>query len=125
MILIILPINRKANHLSKLNVLSLNCCSLRSQSKRAPLQATAQEHQADIIIGCESHIDNKYSTAVIRKDHCNEGGGVFLAAKCNLCLLEQPTLHSDAEIVWAKLCIDKHKPIYIRMLILQATYVCT
>ena len=55
----------------------------------------------------------------------NKGGGVFLAAKCNLCLLEQPTLHGDAEMVWAKLFIDKHKPIYIRMLILQATYVCT
>ena len=27
---------------------------------------------------------------------------MFLAVKCNLCLLEEPTLHDDAEIVWAK-----------------------
>ena len=70
-----------------LKVISLNCCSLRSLEKRARLQAIVEEHKPDIIIGCETHLDESYSSAevfprnfaIIRKDCCFGGGGIFLA----------------------------------------------
>ena len=67
----------------KLILLTLNCCSIRSQSRRALLQTIIEEHQADIVVGCESHLDDTYLTQekflfgyrVIRKDHNSGGGG--------------------------------------------------
>ena len=69
-----------------LSILSLNYCSVRSQSRGALLQSIMEEHQADIVIGCESHLDNSFSNqeifppqyVVMRKDRCIGGGGVFL-----------------------------------------------
>jgi len=105
----------------KLSVLTLNCRSIRSQSRRALLQAIIEEHQADIVVGCESHLDDTYLTqeifpsgyGVIRKDRNSSGGGVFLAIRNNLLFLEEPIFHGDTEMVWVKLCLDKSKPIYI------------
>ena len=45
------------------------------------------EHKPDIIIGCETHLDETYTSSevfpqsysIIRKDRCCGGGGVFLA----------------------------------------------
>ena len=83
--------------IDKLSVLSLNCRSVRSQSKRALLQSIMEEHQADIVIGCESHLDDSFSNQeifppqydVIRKDSCISGGGVFLALKNHLTYVEE------------------------------------
>ena len=55
-----------------------------------------------IVIGCESHLDNSFSSqeifppqyVVMRKDHCIGGGGVFLALKNHL---------TFAEMAWVKL----------------------
>ena len=33
---------------------------MRSQSRRALLQSIMEEHQADIVIGCESHLVNSF-----------------------------------------------------------------
>ena len=43
--------------LTSLKVISLNCCSLRSLGKRAVLKAMVDEYKPDIIIGCETHLD--------------------------------------------------------------------
>ena len=41
------------------------------------------------------------------------GGGVFIAFKSNIPLIEEPSLSSDAEVVWAKLCISNSKPVFV------------
>ena len=87
------------------------------------MQAFINEHSADIIIGCEFHLNSTYSYpevfptnfTVIRKDR-NEGGGgggVFIAFKSNIPLIEESSLSSDAELVWAKLCISNSKPVFV------------
>ena len=115
--------NTKKNKLKidKLSILSLNCRSVRSQSRRALLQSIIEEYQADIVIGCESHLDDSFSSreifpsqyAVMRKDRCIGGGGVFLALKSHLTFVEEPSFHGNAEMVWVKLCLNKSKPIYV------------
>ena len=80
----------------KLSLLSLNCCSVRSQSKTALLQSLIKEHQAYIVIGCELHLDNSFSTQeifpsqyiVMRKDQRVSSGGVFLALRNNLTFVD-------------------------------------
>jgi len=74
------------NKKSYLTFLSLNCCSLRSNSKRASFLAIIEEHHPDIVCGCESHLDNTYHASeifpdaynVYRKDRVEGGGGVFI-----------------------------------------------
>ena len=65
----------------------LSQCKESIYCRRALLQAIVEEHQVDIVIGCESHLDDTYLTqeefpsdyGVIRKDRNSSGGGVFLA----------------------------------------------
>jgi len=45
--------NSKNFNSTKLKILSLNCCSLRSPGKRAQFQTLIDEHNPDIICGCE------------------------------------------------------------------------
>ena len=67
-----------------IKVISVNCCSLRSSSRRARLSGLIHEHEPDIIVGCESHLDNSYLSSEIfpagfniyRKDR-TAGGGVY------------------------------------------------
>ena len=88
----------------KLLILSLNCHSVRSQSKTVLLQSIIEEHQADIVIGCESYLDNSFSSqeifpsqyVVVRKDCCVGCGGVFLALRNNLTCVEEPSFHGNA-----------------------------
>ena len=76
---------------SYLTFVSLNCCSLRSNSKRISFLAIIEEHHPDIVCGCESHLNNTYHTSeifpasynVYRKD-CVEGGGVFICVRKSL-----------------------------------------
>ena len=73
-----------------------------------------EEHQADIVIGCESHLDNSFSNqeifppqyVVMGKDCCIGGGGVFLALKNHLSFVDEPNFHGNAEMVWVKLCLN-------------------
>ena len=66
-----------------LKVISLNCCSLRSLGKRAALKAMVDEHKPDLIMGCETHLDETYTNSevfpqgysIIRKD-VMEGRGI-------------------------------------------------
>jgi len=72
-----------------------------------------EEIQADIVVGCESHLDNSFSNfeifppqyIVVRKDRCIRGGGVFLALKSHLTFVEEPSFYGNAEMVWVKLCL--------------------
>jgi len=106
---------------SDLCVLSLNCCSIRSQAKQGLLHAIIYEHRADIIIGCESHLNSTYLSSGIfpplfnafKKDHSKGSGGVFIAYSGTIPILEEPLFNEDAEMIWAKLCIRNSKPIHI------------
>ena len=61
------------------------------------------EYSPDIIIGCESQIDNSYSSAevfppgycVFRKDRCEGAGGVFICIKENLSVSTISSLDTD------------------------------
>ena len=78
-----------------MNILSLNCCSICSVSKQGRLFALIEEHNVDIIIGCESHIDQSFLSSevfppnftVYRKDR-TIGGGVFLCVSDYLDVME-------------------------------------
>ena len=90
----------------KLRIMSVNCCSLRSQSKRARLSGLITEHQPDIILGCESHFDNSFVSSgvfpdgfnISRKDRSIGGGGVFVAVSSRLAMCDEPLLDADTEL---------------------------
>lgn len=79
-----------------------NCCSLRSLSRRARLCSLLQEHEPNVIVGSESHLDDSYLSSEIfpagfniyRKDRTAGSGGVFLGIKDTLVATEEPTLNS-------------------------------
>ena len=86
--------NQSVTHSNHNNTvkLSLNCCSIHSINQRAKFHGLVQEHQLDVIIGCESQIDQSYNSSevfpkgyhVFRKGRCEGGGGVFTLSKMNL-----------------------------------------
>jgi len=49
--------NNITNSIYKLKLISLNCCSLRNQSKHNHLAAMLSDYDADIVLGWEFHID--------------------------------------------------------------------
>ena len=115
--------DNKTYDFTGLKVISFNCQSIQSTTRRARLRALrlVYKHSSDIIIGCESQIDNSYSSAevflpgycVFRKDRCEGAGGVFICIKENLSASAIPSLDTDAEIIWAKIDISKRNPIFI------------
>ena len=75
------------------------------------------------IFGSESHLDHTYFSSeifpdnflAIRKDRIIVGGGgVFIAFKKHLALIEQPSLSGEAEMIWAKFQVDN-----------KVTYLCS
>ena len=104
-----------------LKIMSLNCCSLRSLPKRNQLGALLSNHDIDIVFGCESHIDQSFSSSeilpknykIIRKDRSLGGGGVFIGFKDYPNISEVPELAAEAEMIWAKLSTPKQKPLYL------------
>jgi len=71
-------------NLDEIKVIRINCCSLRSLSRRARLCGLIHEHKPDIIVGCKSHLDDSYTSSetfpvgynVYKKDRA-VGGGVY------------------------------------------------
>ena len=103
-----------------LTVLSLNCRSIRSLEKRSKLLALIYEHNAEVI-GCESHLDHTYLTSeefprdftIIRKDRVIGGGGVFIAFRNHLTLIEQLSPPGEAEMILAKFQTNNKKVIHL------------
>ena len=101
--------------------MSLNCCSIRSIARRARFHALVHEHLPDIILGCESQIDQSYSSTevfpagycVLRKDCYNGAGGVFICVKDTLSMSAVPSLDTSAELVWAKISLPNKNPVFI------------
>ena len=43
-----------------LKIISLNCCSICSQTKRTSVATILYSHDVDIVLGCKSHLDPSY-----------------------------------------------------------------
>ena len=99
----------------------INCNGLKSNNKQAVFRAALDQHDPDIVFGCESKIDQGISTysifpenfSVYRKDRDSNGGGVFIATKDTLISADLPDTNSDCEIVWASLQFASSKPLYL------------
>ena len=118
------PFINHTNETHFLKLLNINCRSLRSLCKRNQLASILSHHNIDIILGCESHIDESFLSAeilpntykIIRKDRSLGGGGVVIGFKNSLQLSEVTTLtscESDAEKIWGKLHMHNQKPLHI------------
>ena len=98
----------------------INCNSLKSCKKQADFKAAVTNHNPDIILGCESKIDEDIATysfiqpnyTVYRKDRNQNGGGVFIAVKDTL-ISSNVDVNSDGEIIWATLQFAHSKPLFI------------
>ena len=72
----------------------------------------------DIIIGCETHLDEMYTSSemfpqgfsIIRKDRCYGGGGVFLAISQSISYFNV-MMTTIAEMIWAKITPSHGEPI--------------
>ena len=104
-----------------LKVMSINCRSLRSSSKRVEFSTLVEIEKPDIIFGCESHLDSCIHTSeifpsnyeIFRKDRVLGAGGVFLAIHERYASTDIPELASDCEAAWAKLKIHNSNPLYL------------
>ena len=72
-----------------LKAMIINCNSTKSTTKQAAFWATIDQHQPEIILGCESKLDNNMATYELFPDNCTvcckdcnaSGRGVFIATK--------------------------------------------
>jgi len=112
------------NHTSStppLKIISLNCRSVRSLFKWNQLSALITEHNAYVIIGCESHLDSSISSSEIlppnykiyRKDRSLGGGGVFIGIRDRINATVEPWLDSSSETVWVKILLTANRPLYV------------
>ena len=114
--------NGQAPHCTSiLRVLSLNCCSLRSLSKRLDFQHMVTTYKPDIINANETHIDSSILSSeilggnysIFRKDRNLNGGGVLIAVCNKLIATHESNLDSNCEAVWMKVNIMGNKPLFI------------
>ena len=71
------------------------------------MAALIKEHDTDIVMGCEFHLDTSYFTlevfptnyVIYHKDRSISGGGVFVAIKDDLTSSHEPILSASAELV--------------------------
>ena len=99
----------------------INCRSIRSQSKRINLATLLSDHQIDIILGCESHLDHSFLSSeilpsdytIFRKDRTLGGGGVFIGIRNCLTAMADSSLSTDTELIWIKLLTLNNRSVYI------------
>ena len=95
----------------KLKGMQINCNGLKGDDSKLDFQAAVEQHNPDIIFGCESKLDEGIPTysvftenyEVYRKDRTANGGGVFLAIRSDIVAVDRPQFDSDAEITWASI----------------------
>ena len=101
--------------------MSLNCCSLRSLSKRLDFQLMVATYKLDIINANETHIDDSILSSeilggnytIFRKDRNLNGGGVLTAVSNKLIATHESNLDSNCEAVWMRVHVIGNKPLYI------------
>jgi len=108
---------------SAIKCIIINCNGLKSSDKQATFKAALDQHDPDIVLGCESKIDNTIATysifpacyTVYRNDRNKHGGGVFIAIKDSIITSDMPDFQfsGNGEIVWASIEFVNAKPLYI------------
>jgi exonuclease III len=99
----------------------INCNSILASDRAAYFKLLTSRHNPDVILGCESKIDDGVTTSqafpenykTYRGDRKVGGGGVFVCIKDDLVCDEAPTFHTDCELVWATLQFTNSKTLYI------------
>ena len=107
----------------------VNCNGLKSPAKYSQFQAMIDHHKPDVILGCESKLDEGTPTysvfpsnyTVFRKDRNDHGGGVFVAVHESLILTNCPEFDSNSEIIWCNLQFTTAKPLFIAFTALHPT----
>ena len=105
----------------------------RSQAERNNLTVLLSEHDIDIVLGCESHIDESYFSSellpplytISRKDiSLGAGWRSVIGARRSMTASEEPKLITDCEVTWAKLHLQKTKMLYICSFYRPPTLIC-
>ena len=101
----------------------INCNGLKSTEKQAVFRGALDQHDPDLVFGCESKIDSSIATysifpdtyEVYRNDRNKNGGGVFIAAKNNLITSNMQDFHfsGNGEIIWANIEFANAKPLFL------------
>ena len=113
------PKRRKPIH--KLRGMQINCNGLKSAKSKVDFQAAIAQHSPDIILGCESKLDDGIPTysifpdnyEVYRKDRNAFGGGVFVAVKMDFASVVRPEFDCSAEVCWASIDFANNGTLYI------------
>ncbi len=100
--------NSGRNKMRKIKAVLINCNGLKSEKSRTDFQAAIKQHNPDVIFGCESKLNSDIPTysvfpdnyEVLRKDCNSYGGGVFLAIRSDMVVLDRPEFDSNSEIIW-------------------------
>ena len=112
------PHTKNPEHIS---VLQLNFNSLKSTTKTAELNTLISDHDPDIIIGCESKLDNTHATyaifpddyTVFRHDRDKYGGGVLIAVRTCLNPSPKPSLDGYPNQIWCSISAANGKKVII------------
>ena len=98
----------------------INCNGLKGAFRRIEFQALLDLHQSDIVLGCESKLDEDIPTysvfpqnfTVFRNDHNYNGGGVFKAIKSDIVCEECPNLGNNSELIWSSVKFNNCKTLH-------------
>jgi hypothetical protein len=101
--------------------MQINCNGLKGEDSKLDFQSAVEQHNPDIIFGCESKLDEGTPTysifsenyEVYRKDRTANGGGVFLAIRSDIVVVDRPEFDSDAEVTWASIEFAKNGCLYL------------
>ena len=104
-----------------LKAMQINCDGLKGIRKRHKFEAEIELHQPDIIFGCESKLDSSIPTysifpdnyTVFRNDRNASGGGVFLAVKEDIVVVERAEFVTDCKITWISVEFAKSGTMYL------------
>lgn len=105
----------------KLKVMVVNCDGLHWPKRRVDFLASLDDHQPDVVIGCESKLNPDIPTYSIfpanfnvnRKDRNSNGGGVFIATRENLISVEGTEFDTDCEVVWSTIEFAGARKLYL------------
>ena len=105
-----------------LKILSLNCNSIKRNEKNCEFRALIEQHAPHVATGCESKIDNSFSTyslfpdcysEVYRKDRTKDGGVVFCAIREDVLACEEKDFLKDNECVWGSVQFAITQKLYL------------
>ena len=106
---------------TKLRGMQIHYNGLNSVKSMIDFQATIAQHNPDIILGCESKLDDSIPTysifpdnyEVYRNDRNAFGGGVFVAVKMDFVSITRPEFDCTAEVSWASIDFTRNGTLYV------------